>query len=218
SPAASQVALVSTRRYHKQKKIRIADAGTGAVREVFEENVKTQYESGRRTIDWRYLAKSNEIVWYSERDNWGHLYLYDATTGQVKNQITKGEWVVTRIIKIDEKKRMIYFLAVGKEGGNPYFNHLYKIGFDGKKMVSLSPEEGNHSITMSPGGNYFVDSYSQPNVAPVTVLRNLDGKVVTALEKADISRLLATGWKAPNPITVKAADGKTDLYGLLFTP
>ncbi|HEY4289343.1 MAG TPA: DPP IV N-terminal domain-containing protein [Puia sp.] len=215
---ASKLAFVSTSRDHKDEKFRIADAATGEVREVFEEKVATQYESGRSAIDWRWLSSSNEIIWYSERDNWGHLYLYDAATGQLKNQITKGEWVVTKVIKVDEKKRMIYFLAVGKEGGNPYFNHLYKVGFDGKHLAALSPEEGNHVITLSPGGNYFIDSYSQPNVAPVTVLRNLDGKIVTALEKADISRLLATGWKAPNPITVKAADGKTDLYGLLFTP
>ena len=116
---ASKLAFVSTSRDHKDEKFRIADATTGEVREVFEEKVPTQYESGRSAIDWRFLPKSNEIIWYSERDNWGHLYLYDATTGQLKNQITRGEWVVTRIIKIDEKKRMIYFLAVGKEGGNP---------------------------------------------------------------------------------------------------
>jgi len=215
---ASQLAFVSTSRDHKDEKFRIADAATGEVREVFEEKAATQYESGRNAIDWRYLGKSNEIIWYSERDNWGHLYLYNATTGQLKNQITKGEWVVSRIVKVDEKKRQIYFLAVGREGGNPYFNHFYKIGFDGKGLKALSPEEGNHTVALSPGGNYFVDSYSQPDVPPVTVLRNLDGKVLVALEKADISRLLATGWKAPKPITVKAGDGKTDLYGLLFTP
>ncbi len=214
----SQLAFVSTSRDHKDEKFRIADAGTGEVREVFEETVPTQYESGRNAIDWRWLSHSNEIIWYSERDNWGHLYLYDAKTGQLKNQITRGEWVVSKIVKVDEKKRLIYFLAVGREGGNPYFNHLYKVGFDGRHLAVLSPEEGNHTIVLSPAGNYFVDSYSQPDVAPVTVLRNLDGKVLLTLEKAEISRLLANGWKAPRPITVKAADGKTDLYGLLFTP
>jgi dipeptidyl aminopeptidase/acylaminoacyl peptidase len=215
---ASQLAFVSTSRDHKDEKFRIADAATGGVREVFEEKVATQYESGRNAIDWRYLGKSNEIIWYSERDNWGQLYLYDAKTGQLKNQITKGEWVVSRIVRIDEAKRVIYFLAVGRDGINPYFNHLYKVGFDGKNLKELSPEPGNHAVVLSPGGNYFVDSYSQPDVPPVSVLRNLDGKVIITLEKADISRLLATGWKAPKPVTVKAADGKTDLYGLLFTP
>ncbi|MBS1663854.1 MAG: DPP IV N-terminal domain-containing protein [Bacteroidetes bacterium] len=215
---ASELAFVSTSRDHKIEKVRIADAATGDVREVFTETVATQFESGRNAIDWRYLGKSNEIIWYSERDNWGHLYLYDSKTGQLKNQITKGEWVVSRLVKIDEKKRLIYFLAVGREGGNPYFNKLYRVGFDGKKLTLLTPEEGNHAVTLSPEGNYIVDSYSQPDVPPVTVLRNLDGKVVTALEKADISRLAATGWKAPRPITVKAADGKTDIYGLMFVP
>jgi dipeptidyl-peptidase-4 len=214
----SQLAFVSTSRDHRQEKFRIADATTGTVREVFEETVATQYESGRGAINWRYLPQSGEVIWYSERDNWGHLYLYDAKTGQLKNQITKGEWVVSRIVKVDGKKRQIYFLAAGKETGNPYFNHLYRVGFDGRKLTPLSPEDGNHTITLSPGGNYIIDSYSQPDVPPVTVLRNLDGKLLTTLEKADISRLLATGWKAPTPITVKAADGKTDLYGLLFTP
>ncbi|WP_431214101.1 DPP IV N-terminal domain-containing protein [Puia sp. P3] len=214
----AQLAFVSTNRDHRQEKFRIADAATGTVREVFEETVPTQYESGRGAINWRYLPQSGEVIWYSERDNWGHLYLYDAKTGQLKNQITKGEWVVSRIVKVDEKRRLIYFLAAGKEAGNPYFNHLYRVSFDGKKLTALSPEEGNHTITLSPGGNYLIDSYSQPDVPPVTVLRNLDGKLLTTLEKADISRLLATGWKAPAQITVKAADGKTDLYGLLFTP
>jgi dipeptidyl aminopeptidase/acylaminoacyl peptidase len=215
---ASQLALVSTSRDHKDEKFRIADAATGEVREVFEEKSPTQYESGRGAIDWRYLSKSNEIIWYSERSNWGHLYLYDALTGKLKNPITGGEWVVSKIVKVDEKKRLIYFLAVGREGGNPYFNHLYKIGFDGKHLAPLSPEAGNHTITLSPGGNYFIDSYSQPDVAPVIVLRNLDGKIVTALERTDISRLAASGWKAPRPFAVKAADGKTDIYGLLFAP
>ena len=215
---ASQLAFVSTSRDHKVEKFRIADAATGDVREVFTETVATQFESGRNAIDWRYLSKSNEIIWYSERDNWGHLYLYDAKTGALKNQITKGEWLVSKLVKIDEKKRMIYFLAAGRQAKNPYFNQLCRVGFDGKKVETLSPEEGNHAVTLSPGGDYLIDSYSQPDVAPVTVLRNLDGKVIVPLEKTDLSRLLATGWKAPMPITVKAADGKTDLYGLLFAP
>ena len=218
NPNDTQLAFVSTSRDHKQEKFRIADAVTGAVRDVFEENVATQYESGQRTINWRYLPKSNEIIWYSERDNWGHLYLYNATTGKLKNQITKGDFVVTQLLKADEKNRVLYFLADGKEPGNPYFTHFYKISFDGKNLTSLTPEAGNHSITLSPSGKYFIDSYSQPDVPPVIVLRNMSGKLISTLEKTDISRLKATGWQAPKPITVKAHDGKTDLYGLMFTP
>jgi hypothetical protein len=121
----SEFAFVSTSRDHKNEKFRIANAQTGAVREVFEETVKTQYESGWGAINWRYLPASKEIIWFSERDNWGHLYLYDATTGKVKNQITKGNWVVTKLLKVDEKTRTLYFVAGGREPGNPYFSHLY---------------------------------------------------------------------------------------------
>ncbi|RZK45417.1 MAG: S9 family peptidase, partial [Pedobacter sp.] len=214
----SELAFLSTSRDHKQEKFRIANATTGAVREVFEEVVKTQFESGRGAINWRYLPNSNEILWYSERDNWGHMYLYDATTGKLKNQITKGDWVVTRILKVDEKSRTLLFMAVGREPGNPYFAHLYKIGFDGKNLVSLTPEEGNHTVSFSPSENYIIDTYSQPNVAPVTALRDMNGKLITVLQKTDVSRLVATGWKPPTPVSVKAADGKTDIYGLVFTP
>ena len=214
----NQLAFVSTSRDHKDEKFRIANALTGEVRDVFEEKVATQFESGRGTIDWRYLQPTNEIIWYSERDNWGHLYLYDAATGQVKNQITKGDWLVSRLMRVDEKKREIYFMGAGKEPGCPYFNYLYKIGFDGRHMTLLTPQKGNHSITFSPSGHYFVDTYSQPDVAPVTVLRDLEGQLISDLEKADVSRLVATGWRPPVPITVKAHDGQTDLYGLLFVP
>lgn len=218
SPDASQLAFVSTSRDHKIEKMRIANATTGKVREVFEESAPTQYESGWGTINWRYLPKSREIIWFSERDNWGHLYLYDAVNGKLKNQITKGDWVVTQLLKIDEKNRIAYFIANGREVENPYFSQLCKIGFDGKHFAVLTPEAGNHQITFSPSENYFIDSYSKPNVPPVSVLRDLNGKIITDLEKTDISRLEATGWHAPTPVKLIAHDGKTDIYGLLFTP
>jgi len=218
SPDASQLAFVSTSRDHKVEKMRIADAATGKVSEVFEESVSTQYESGWGAINWRYLSKTKEIIWFSERDNWGHLYLYDASTGKVKNQITKGDWVVTQLLKVDEKNRIVYFIADGREAENPYFSQLCKVGFDGKHFAVLTPEVGNHQITFSPSENYFIDSYSQPNVAPVTVLRDLNGKVITDMEKTDISRLEATGWHAPTPVKLLAHDGKTNIYGLMFTP
>jgi dipeptidyl aminopeptidase/acylaminoacyl peptidase len=214
----AELAFVSTSRDHKIEKFRMANANTGEVRDVFEEIVPTQYESGQGTINWKYLPKTKEIIWYSERDNWGHLYLYDSETGKLKNQITKGNWVVTEMLKVDEKKRVIYFLADGKEPGNPYFTHLYKINFDGSNLVSLTPETGNHKINLSPSEKYFVDDYSQPDVPNIVVLRNMDGKIISTLEKTDVSRLKAAGWKPLTPITVKAHDGKTDLYGLMITP
>ncbi|WP_216680408.1 S9 family peptidase [Hymenobacter siberiensis] len=218
SPDGRELAFVSTSRDHKEEKLRVADAATGAVRDVFSETVATQYESGQGDINWRYLPKTKEVVWYSERDNWGHLYLYDVGSGKVKNQITKGDFVVTQLLRVDEQKRQLYFLADGREPGNPYFTHLYRVGLDGKNLTLLTPEAGNHQVMLSPSGRYFVDTYSQPDKPGVTVLRAATGKLLETLEKADISRLTATGWKAPTPITVKAQDGQIDLYGLMFTP
>ena len=218
SPDGSQLAFVSTSRDHKVEKFRIANTVSGEVREVFEETVPTQYESGQGAINWRYLPQSNEIIWYSERDNWGHLYLYNAATGKLKNQVDKGNFVLTQLLKVDEKNRILYFLADGKDPVNPYFTHFFKIKFDGSKLQDLTPETGNHTITLSPSGKYFIDDYSQPDVPNSFVLRNTEGKIITSLEKTDVSRLKATGWKPPTPITVKAHDGITDLYGLMFTP
>jgi dienelactone hydrolase len=219
SPDSQQLAFVSSSRDHKIATLKIADAQTGAVREVLEEKVATQYESGQGTINWRFLPKTNEIIWYSERDNWGHLYLYDLETGQLKNQITKGDFVVTKLLHVDAEKRKLYFMANGHEkDSDPYFSYFYSVGFDGKNMKLLTPEKGNHSITLSPENDYFVDNFSQPDVAPVSVLRSIKGKEITTLEKSDISQLEASGWQPPKPITVKSRDDKWDLYGLMFTP
>lgn len=218
SPDGSQLAFVSTSRDHKDEKVRIADAATGAVREVFEETVPTQYESGQGAINWRYLARTNEFIWYSERDNWGHLYLYDAATGKVKNQITKGDWVVTKLLKVDEKNRKLYFIVDGRQPENPYFSQFYRVDFDGKNLTLLTPEPGNHVVTLSPNGETFLDTYSKPDVPGTTVLRSLDGKLLVTVGKTDISRLVASGWKPVTPFSVKAHDGTTDIYGLLFTP
>jgi len=215
---ATKLVFVSTNRDHKQAKVRIADAATGAVREVFEETVKTQFESGWDAVNWRYLSKTNEILWFSERDNWGHLYLYDAATGKLKNQVTKGNWVLTNVVKVDEKNRVVYFTADGLEAENPYFTQLCKIGLDGKGFTVLTPGAGNHTASFSPKGNFIVDTYSKPDVPPVTVLRNLQGKQIMELEKVDVSQLAATGWKPVVPFSVKAHDGKTDIYGLMYVP
>ena len=212
------LAFVSTSRDHKNEKFRIANAMTGEVREVFEENVRTQYESGWGTINWKFLPKTNEIIWFSERDNWGHLYLYDATTGKLKNQITKGEYVVSEMLKVDDKSRIIYFYAFGLQKENPYYSQLYKINFDGKGMTLLTPGDGYHSIAFSPSGKYIVDTWSKPDLPAVTVVRDINGKQLLEVERTDVSRLKAIGWKPPTPITVKAHDGVTDIYGLLYTP
>ena len=218
NPNDNELAFVSTSRDHKVENFRIANTVTGEVRDVFTETVPTQYESGQGAINWRYLPSTHEIIWYSERDNWGHLYLYDSETGKLKNKITTGDFVITKLLKVDQKKRELYFLADGREDANPYFTQFCKVDFAGKHLTTLTPEIGNHSIDLSPNENYFMDTYSQPDVPAVIVLRNMNGKLITPLEKTDISRLTATGWQPPKPFSVKAADGKTDIYGLLFTP
>ena len=218
-PDASHVAFVSTSRDHKSAKLRVADAATGAIRDVFEETVATQYESGNGKANWHVMPASNEVIWFSERDDWGQLYLYDLATGKLKSQVTTGAGNVTELLRVDEATRTLWFGCVGKvPGRDPYFRSLCKVGMDGKGFAVLTPENGDHDVALSPSGMYFIDSYSQPNVAPVSVLRDANGKLIATLERADISRLVASGWKAPMPITVKARDGKTDLYGLMYTP
>ncbi len=215
----SKLAFVSTSRDHKEEVLRIADATSGAVRNVLEEKVPTFFESGNGRVNWHYLPESKEFIWFSERDNWGHLYLYDSETGKLKNQITKGDWNVTQLLRVDEKNRQLYFLGVGREkGSDPYFIHFYRVGFDGANLTLLTPEDGNHEVTLSASGKYFVDSYSQPAVPAVAVLRDDTGKLLATLERADIAKLTAAGWKPPTSFTVKARDGVTDLYGLMFKP
>jgi dipeptidyl aminopeptidase/acylaminoacyl peptidase len=216
SPDASRFAFASTSRDHKQAVLHVADTTTGAVRTIFDETVATQYEA---PAGWQVLWATNEVIWYSERDNWGHLYLYDFLTGKLKNQITTGEGPVMQTMRVDEKTRTIWFAAQGREKGeDPYFRHAYRIGMDGKNYVSLTPDEGDHSVQLSPSGRYLVDTYSTPDKPAVVTLRDGTGKLVMALEKADISKLLATGWKPPTRIKMTAHDGKTDIYGLMFCP
>jgi dipeptidyl aminopeptidase/acylaminoacyl peptidase len=217
SPDGSRLALVSTSRDHKDAVLKVADATTGVVRTVFKESVPTHYES--RT-GWRVLWETNEVIWYSQRSDWGQLYLYDLNTGALKNQITSGEGPVTDIARIDDKTRTVWYGANGREPGqDPYFRHYYRIGLDGKgTAVSLTPDDGTHDVQISPDGRYLVDTYSRPDMAPIVTLRDAAGKLVMPVERADMGPLLATGWKPPLRITVKAADGVTDLYGLLFRP
>ena len=216
---SSAVAFASTSRDHRVTTLRVAEPGTGNVRDVLQEKVGTFFESGNGRINWRYLPASNEVIWFSERENWGHLYLYDLQSGKLKRAITSGDGNVTQVVRVDEKARVIFFQGVGREQGrDPYFTHFYRVGMDGGAPVLLTPEDATHEIAMSDSGRYFVDSYSKPDVPPVTVLRDASGKMIAELEKSDIAKLLATGWKPPTPIVVKARDGSTDLYGLMYRP
>jgi len=218
SPDGSMLAFLSNSRDHKEATLRIADPHTGEVRTVMDEKVETFFESGYRMSNWRILPESNEAIWFSQRSNWGHLYLYDLESGELKKPITEGNWNVLQVRHIDRSNGQIYFTGVGREKGDPYFQYFYTVNKDGSGLKLLTPDSANHEISLSPEGSYFVDSYSTPTTPPITVLRDKDGKKLMTLEEADISKLIEKGWQAPIPITVKARDGETDLYGLMFKP
>ncbi|HVA62836.1 MAG TPA: DPP IV N-terminal domain-containing protein, partial [Terriglobales bacterium] len=219
SPDGAQLGFVSTSRDHKDEHVRVADPSTGAVRTVYEEKVATQYEGGQGGSTFRFLPASHEFLWYSQRDNLGQLYLYDLDTGKLKNQITTlADGNVDSVVRVDAQAREVYFIATAVPGRDPYYLTLYRASFDGRHQQRLTPEAANHNVTFSPNGQYFTDTYSTPDTPPISVLRSASGRLVMPLEKADISRLLATGWKPPVEVQVKARDGVTDIYGLMFTP
>ncbi len=219
SADSKTLAFVSTSRDHKQEWMRLANPANGDVRDVMGETTAKFYESGNGKVNWHYLSASNELLWFSERDNWGHLYLYDIATGKVKNQVTHGDWNVTQVLGVDEKARVLYFLGVGKEDGDdPYYQKYYRVNFDGTGLQLLTPERANHTITPRPDNAYFVDAFSTPTQPQITVLRNAMGEIKADVAREDITKLKATGWQPPVQIQVKARDGHTDLYGFLFRP
>jgi dipeptidyl aminopeptidase/acylaminoacyl peptidase len=215
-------------RGHQVLSVIEADAATGKARAVITETSKTfvDYRTASGTLSdsgrrYRYdVADGKEVIWASERDGWCHLYLYDGVTGQVKNQITKGNWLVRSVEKVDEDKRQIWFTASGMYAGkDPYFTHNYRINFDGTGLTTFTTGDGTHMVSWSPDRQYYVDSYSNVDLPPVSQLRRTsDQAVVLELEKADVSALLATGWKAPEVFTSKARDGQTDIWGVIIRP
>lgn len=205
-------------RGHKVYRLLEMSATDGSVRTLVEER-QDKYVNYPRL--WRHLlSDGRQLLWTSERDNYNHIYLYDRRTAKPVRQITKGDWYVREIQYVDEANRRVYFSANGMDKQeDPYLIHYYSIGFDGKNLVALTPEEGMHSAWYSPDHKYLVDLYSTVATAPVAVLRSAaDGKVVMELERADISRLTEAGWKAPEVFTAKGRDGKTDMWGLIYRP
>jgi len=218
SPDDSKLAFVKTSRDHKDETVCVSDTATGAVREVYHDHVDSYY-GWQSNKDWKVLWGSNEFLWVSERSNWAQLYLYDLTTGQQKAEVTHGDGPVSDLKAVDEKNRVIYFTATGKERGvNPYFEQLYRVDFDGKNQRLLTPEMANHVITAASDGSSFVDVYSTVTQPQTAVLRNNMGAVLVLLAKQDISALKAAGWRPPKPIEVTARDGKTRLYGFMWEP
>lgn len=205
-------------RGHKVYRVLEMSAVDGSVRTLIEEKEEKYVNYPR--IYRNYLSDGKRIIWSSERDNYNHLYLYDRATGKPLNQITKGEWYVRGVQHVDEANEVIYFSANGmKKGEDPYLIHYYKINFDGSNLVELTPEEGMHQCWYSSDYKYLVDVYSKVDQAPIAVLRDAkNGKIRMQLDKADISALLANGWKAPEVFSAKGRDGKTDMWGSDLSP
>ncbi|HJP99296.1 MAG TPA: DPP IV N-terminal domain-containing protein [Rhodanobacteraceae bacterium] len=220
APDGKTLALVSTSRNRQHETFRVANAETGEVRTAFEFAAKDYYESGHGRVNWQYLPKSDQAIWPSEKTNWANLYLYDLKTGKQQRAITTGEGDVAEVLYLDRPTHTLWFVGVGRTPGvDPYYRQFFKVDIDSGKTTLLTPEDADHTIEMSPDGKYFVDSYSTPTTPPVTVLRaSNDGHVIATVAKADISRLKAAGWVPPIPVTVKARDGKTTLYGMMFKP
>jgi dipeptidyl aminopeptidase/acylaminoacyl peptidase len=214
----TKFAFVSGSRDHKMAHLQIADTKTGRVESIHKEEVDTYYESGVKSENWRVLFKSNEFIWYSEKTNWGHLYLYDLETKKLKNQITSGNWLVKQLKNIDVINRQIYFTGGGKEIGNPYHNYLYKVNFDGSNSQNLTPDKGSHTVKFTSDYTYFIDTYSTTSTPPISILRNNNGEKLLDLEIADITALKEKNWQNPIEFNVKARDQKTDLYGIMCLP
>ena len=198
----------------------VADAASGRATELLADSSRTYVELNTSTSDppnWAVVNKGSEILWFSERDGWGHLYLYGGD-GKLKNQVTSGPWTVGDIVSVDAVGRYVYFTGRGREPGNPYYARLYRAKLDGGAPELLTPEDGEHHIAMLPSGKFYVDAWSRIDVPPVTMLRSVDGKVALPLEKADISALRATGWHPAESFTVKGRDGVTDIWGVMFKP
>ncbi len=210
-------------RGHQVLRVIAVDAETGAARAIVDEQSKTFIDYADKGY-WRPLPRTSEILWMSERDGWNHLYLYDARydakSGAVKSQITRGPWVVRAVDRVDEEKRQIWFRAGGiYPDQDPYYVHFCRINFDGTGLVKLTAGDGTHAVEYSPDGKYLTDTYSRVDMAPVTELRRTeDGSLVTVLEKGDLTALTAAGWRAPERFVSKARDGVTDIHGVIFRP
>jgi dipeptidyl aminopeptidase/acylaminoacyl peptidase len=215
-------------RGHQVYRIIEVDGASGKARAVISEEVPTFFDyrtiSGSRTDSGRKfrfdVADGREIIWMSQRDGWNHLYLYDGATGKVKNQITRGKWVVSKVDSVDVSKRQIWFQALGMNPGqDPYLVHYYRINFDGSGLLAYTEADGDHTLTWSPDREYYLDRYSRVDLPTVLELRRAsDRKVLAQLEKGDMTAELATGWRPPEVFVAKGRDGVTDIWGIIVRP
>jgi dipeptidyl-peptidase 4 len=187
---------------------------TGEVKVLIPERLNTYVETRRPGL----VNNGSELIHWSERDGWAHLYLYDGA-GKLKNQITSGSYHVEDIVNVDDKARVVYFTANGREANeDPYYLHLYRINFDGSGLRLLNGGNADNNMSMNDANTYFVNNASRVNAAPVSALFNAEGRKIMDLEKTDLSSLFAAGYKFPQPFKVKADDGITDLYGVMYKP
>lgn len=215
---SASVSFVYEQRGHQLARIVSVDAATGTPHAAVTEEAKSFINQGRR---FRHdIDNGREIIWMSERDGWNHLYLFDGATGAVKTQITRGDWVVRDVVKVDAAKRQIWFTASGMNANeDPYFQHFYRIGFDGSGLTPLTSANAWHDVALSPDASLYVDTFSRVDLPPMAELRRTrDGSLVATLERADISKLVAAGFKAPETFAAKGRDGATDIYGLIVRP
>ncbi len=216
---SARFTFIYNQRGHQVLRVIAVNANSGEASVIVDERSNTFVDySGKQYSHW--LDSTQELIWMSERDGWNHLYLYDSETGRVKNQITKGEWVVRGVDRVDEKTRQIWFRSGGIiPGQDPYQVHFCRVNFDGSELKVLTEGDGTHTVQWSPDRRYFVDTFSRADSAPSHELRGAGtGKLVTELERADWSELLQTGWRAPERFTVKGRDGVTDIYGVIYRP
>lgn len=219
APDSSRFTFLYNQRGHQVLRIVSVDAMTGEARAIIDEQSKTFIDYAFKQFS-HHLDDTNEIIWMSERDGWNHLYLYDSETGRVKNQITKGDWVVRGVERVDEDKRQIWFRAGGiREEQDPYFVHFCRVNLDGSGLVVLTEGNGTHRIEFSPDRRFFLDQWSRVNQPPISELRDAnDGRLICELERADWTALLKTGWPPPERFVAKGRDGKTDIYGIVIRP
>ena len=209
------------RGYHQLDLLEV-DAATGAARTVLQEKSKTFVETNLASggiPNWRPVHHDRDVVWFSERDGWAHLYLVNGQTGAIERQLTRGPWTVGDVLRIDDAAGWVYFTGRGREDGrDPYFRNLYRVRLEGSSPELLTPENADHDVSVSPSGKFFLDNYSRLDALPVSVMRRADGSLVREVQRANASRLFDVGWRMPIPFTVKARDGVTDLYGVMFRP
>ena len=205
-------------RGHKVYRVLEINVETGNVRTVIEEKSSTYINYNRRFR--QSILEGKQMIWMSERDNWNHLYLYDVVKGKVIRQITKGEWVVRQVLRVDEEKGTIYFTASGMNPEeDPYLIHYYRIGIDGKNLTCLTPENGTHRAQFNESYTYLLDTYSRVDMAPISVVRSVaHPEKIYEITRADISRLKENGWVAPEVFVAPGRDGVTPMWGIIQRP